>query len=236
MADATTRHRSGGLHRHPGGDRSASSSCGQAGGRPDRPGPARRGHRHPRRRVRLRPHLRPGRRGRRRRRPSTSRATCRSSCPPASIEQLTGATLDVPRRRRAGLVLRNPNRPDPLAGKRPRAHRHDRRAGRAAARASRSTRRSPPTAASPSSKGVEDDKVYVTMGGGCQGCAVSAMTLRDGIARSITRRRSPRSPRSSTPPTTTPARTPSTADHNDAAVGDVQLHRREVDPTTCRLP
>jgi Fe/S biogenesis protein NfuA len=24
------------------------------------------------------------------------------------------------------------------------------------------------------------------MGGGCQGCAVSAMTLRDGIARSIT--------------------------------------------------
>jgi Fe/S biogenesis protein NfuA len=23
------------------------------------------------------------------------------------------------------------------------------------------------------------------MGGGCQGCAVSAMTLRDGIARSI---------------------------------------------------
>ena len=34
-------------------------------------------------------------------------------------------------------------------------------------------------------KGVEDTVVYVTMGGGCQGCAVSAMTLRDGIARSI---------------------------------------------------
>ena len=32
---------------------------------------------------------------------------------------------------------------------------------------------------------VEDDKVFVTMGGGCQGCAVSAMTLREGIARSI---------------------------------------------------
>ena len=32
---------------------------------------------------------------------------------------------------------------------------------------------------------VEDTVVYVTMGGGCQGCAVSAMTLRDGIARSI---------------------------------------------------
>src|SRR5690606_31524703 len=34
--------------------------------------------------------------------------------------------------------------------------------------------------------GVDGDKAYVTMGGGCQGCAVSAMTLRDGIARSIT--------------------------------------------------
>ena len=30
--------------------------------------------------------------------------------------------------------------------------------------------------------GVEEEtKVYVTMGGGCQGCAASAMTLRDGI-------------------------------------------------------
>ncbi len=32
---------------------------------------------------------------------------------------------------------------------------------------------------------VEGDVAYVTMGGGCQGCAVSAMTLREGIARSI---------------------------------------------------
>ena len=32
---------------------------------------------------------------------------------------------------------------------------------------------------------MEEDKAYVTMGGGCQGCAVSAMTLREGIARSI---------------------------------------------------
>ena len=35
-------------------------------------------------------------------------------------------------------------------------------------------------------KGVDGDKVYVLMGGGCQGCAVSAMTLREGIAASIT--------------------------------------------------
>jgi Fe/S biogenesis protein NfuA len=31
----------------------------------------------------------------------------------------------------------------------------------------------------------DDDNVYVTMGGGCQGCAASAATLRDGIQRSI---------------------------------------------------
>ena len=34
-------------------------------------------------------------------------------------------------------------------------------------------------------KGVDGDKVYVLMGGGCQGCAVSAMTLRDGIEKAI---------------------------------------------------
>ena len=34
--------------------------------------------------------------------------------------------------------------------------------------------------------GVDDDNnVYVTMGGGCQGCAASAATLRDGIRTAI---------------------------------------------------
>ncbi len=35
---------------------------------------------------------------------------------------------------------------------------------------------------------VEDDKAHITMGGGCQGCAVSAMTLRDGIQSAILER------------------------------------------------
>ena len=35
------------------------------------------------------------------------------------------------------------------------------------------------------SKIDEDNNVYVTMGGGCQGCAASAATLREGIQRSI---------------------------------------------------
>ena len=32
---------------------------------------------------------------------------------------------------------------------------------------------------------VEGDTAYVTMGGGCQGCAVSAITLREGIEAAI---------------------------------------------------
>ena len=32
---------------------------------------------------------------------------------------------------------------------------------------------------------VEDEKAFITMGGGCQGCAMSAMTLREGIQTAI---------------------------------------------------
>ncbi len=105
--------------------------------------------------------------------------------PAGSIEQLTGATLDVPAGGGQGLVLRNPNRPDPLSGK------HLELTGSVAEQVEQLLREhiNPSLAAHggfAELKGVEGDKVYVTMGGGCQGCAVSAMTLRDGIARSIT--------------------------------------------------
>jgi Fe/S biogenesis protein NfuA len=104
--------------------------------------------------------------------------------PAGSIEQLTGATLDIPAGGGPGLVLRNPNRPDPLSGK------HLDLTGTVAEQVEQLLREqiNPALAAHggyAELKGVEDDKVYVTMGGGCQGCAVSAMTLRDGIARSI---------------------------------------------------
>jgi Fe/S biogenesis protein NfuA len=104
--------------------------------------------------------------------------------PAGSIEQLTGATLDVPAGGGPGLVLRNPNRPDPLSGK------HLDLTGTVAEQVEQLLKEqiNPALAAHggfAELKGVEDDKVYVTMGGGCQGCAVSAMTLRDGIARSI---------------------------------------------------
>ena len=73
---------------------------------------------------------------------------------------------------------------------------------------SRSTRRWRPTAASPRSSASTDTKVFLTMGGGCQGCSMSAATLRRRASRSPSRKRSPRSPRSSTPPTTTAGENP----------------------------
>ena len=32
---------------------------------------------------------------------------------------------------------------------------------------------------------VEDSTAFITMGGGCQGCAMSALTLREGIQSAI---------------------------------------------------
>jgi Fe/S biogenesis protein NfuA len=104
--------------------------------------------------------------------------------PADSIEQLTGATLDIPSGGGAGLVLRNPNRPNPLSGK------HLELTGTMAEQVQQLlTEQINPALAAHGGyaelQGVEGTVVYVTMGGGCQGCAVSAMTLRDGIARSI---------------------------------------------------
>jgi Fe/S biogenesis protein NfuA len=104
--------------------------------------------------------------------------------PADSIEQLTGATLDIPAGGGAGLVLRNPNRPNPLSGK------HLELTGTMAEQVQQLlTEQINPALAAHGGyaelQGVEGTVVYVTMGGGCQGCAVSAMTLRDGIARSI---------------------------------------------------
>ncbi len=104
--------------------------------------------------------------------------------PAGSIEHLAGATLDIPSGGGPGLVLRNPNRPDPLSGK------HLELTGTVVEQVEQLLKEQiNPSLASHGGyaelKGVEGNKVYVTMGGGCQGCAVSSMTLRDGIARSI---------------------------------------------------
>lgn len=105
--------------------------------------------------------------------------------PAESIDALRGATLDLPSTTgQQGLVLRNPNRPDPLSGA------HIELSGTVEER----VRQLLDGQINPSLAmhggfatldRVEGETVYVTMGGGCQGCAVSAMTLREGIARSI---------------------------------------------------
>lgn len=102
-----------------------------------------------------------------------------------SVEALTGATLDLPSvPGQGGLVLRNPNKPDPLAGVKLEL------TGDIAEKVRQllDMQINPALAAHggyASLVGVEGDRVFVTMGGGCQGCAVSAMTLREGIERSI---------------------------------------------------
>lgn len=106
--------------------------------------------------------------------------------PADSMDSLQGATLDLPGTDgQGGLVLRNPNRPDPLAGV------DLDLTGDTAEKVQQllDGHINPGLAAHggyAELKGVEGDKVYVLMGGGCQGCAVSAMTLREGIAASIT--------------------------------------------------
>jgi Fe/S biogenesis protein NfuA len=105
--------------------------------------------------------------------------------PVASLDALRGATLDLPSSAGAnGLVLRNPNRPDPLAG----AHIELSGTIEEKVRQLLDGQINPALAMHGGFAAldrVEDATVFVTMGGGCQGCAVSAMTLREGIARSI---------------------------------------------------
>jgi Fe/S biogenesis protein NfuA len=102
-----------------------------------------------------------------------------------SVDEVRGATLDVPRNPgQAGLVIRNPNRPNPLVG------REIELTGDLADK----VRQLLAEAINPSLAshggyaelvGVEDTTVFLTMGGGCQGCAMSAATLREGIQVAI---------------------------------------------------
>lgn len=106
--------------------------------------------------------------------------------PAASVSALTGATLDIPATAgQGGLVIRNPNRPNPL-GELGQLE----LTGDAAekVRILLAERINPALAAHGGFAelvGVEDDKAFVTMGGGCQGCAMSAATLREGITKAI---------------------------------------------------
>lgn len=105
--------------------------------------------------------------------------------PATSIDQLRGSVLDVPRvAGQGGLVIRNPNRPDPLAGV------DLELTGTVAEKVQQLLEGSinPSLAAHggyATLLGVEEDRVFLTLGGGCQGCAMSRMTLTEGIDRAI---------------------------------------------------
>ncbi len=102
--------------------------------------------------------------------------------PRESIDQLTGATLDLPNSPvQGGLVIRNPNRPDLLGDA------DLELTGTLEEKVSQllSQRINPSLAAHGGYTDlvrVDGTVVYLTMGGGCQGCAMSAATLREGIS------------------------------------------------------
>ena len=106
--------------------------------------------------------------------------------PTGSVAQLQGAVLDVSAAGPSGgLVIRNPNQPNPYLGV------ELNRDGAIADQVRELFEKAVnPSLASHGGYaelvGVdEDDKVYLRMGGGCQGCAMSRMTLTQGIETAI---------------------------------------------------
>ncbi|MDH3301379.1 MAG: NifU family protein [Acidimicrobiia bacterium] len=104
--------------------------------------------------------------------------------PRASVENMTGAVLDVAAVGSGGLVIRNPNPPDPLAG-------FDLELTGELPQKVQAVLDQAINPALASHGGyaalvdIDGSVVHVTMGGGCQGCAASAMTLRDGIKKML---------------------------------------------------
>lgn len=105
--------------------------------------------------------------------------------PADSVDALRGAVLDLPSAPgQGGLVIRNPNRPNPLAG------RTLELTGDVADKVQTLLAEAinPGLAAHggyASLVGIEDGTVFLTMGGGCQGCSLSQATMVQGIAATI---------------------------------------------------
>ncbi|MEM9200353.1 MAG: NifU family protein [Actinomycetota bacterium] len=106
--------------------------------------------------------------------------------PANSADAMKGATLDLPSvAGQGGLVIRNPNRPNPLGD-----FGQLELVGDTAEKVQMLlAERINPALASHGGfaelVGVEGDKAFVTMGGGCQGCSMSAATLQEGIQKAI---------------------------------------------------
>ncbi len=106
--------------------------------------------------------------------------------PETSAEMMRGATLDLPSNpMQEGLVIRNPNRPDPLGDMG-----DIELVGEPAEKVQQLLEQKiNPALASHGGFAelvkVEGETAHVLMGGGCQGCSMSAVTLAEGIKSSI---------------------------------------------------
>jgi Fe/S biogenesis protein NfuA len=109
--------------------------------------------------------------------------------PAESVDNLMGSTLDLPGiPGQGGLVLRNPNRPNPFASELDTGSLELTGDTADKIRQLLDQQINPALASHGGFAnliGVDGEKAIVEMGGGCQGCAISAMTLRDGIERAI---------------------------------------------------
>jgi Fe/S biogenesis protein NfuA len=105
--------------------------------------------------------------------------------PEDSVDTLLGAVLDLPSNPdQGGLVIRNPNRPNPLVGL------NLELTGDLAEKVQTLIAEAiNPGLASHGGYtalvGVEGTKVFLSMGGGCQGCSLSAATMVQGIQTAI---------------------------------------------------
>lgn len=107
---------------------------------------------------------------------------------PRSAENLKGATVDFEDKiLRSGFKFHNPNKPEvPTLGEGPRED----LTGPAAERVQRllDTEINPAIAAHGGQVhllGVRNDKVYLSFGGGCHGCGMADVTLKEGIETRI---------------------------------------------------
>jgi Fe/S biogenesis protein NfuA len=105
--------------------------------------------------------------------------------PEDSIGKLEGSVLDLPSSpMQTGLVLRNPNRPNPLQGKQLDL------TGDLPEKVQQLLDQSVNPALGAhggfvSLTGVEGTVVYLSMGGGCQGCSMSQATMVEGVTLAI---------------------------------------------------
>lgn len=105
--------------------------------------------------------------------------------PEDSVAALDGAVLDLPSNPvQSGLVLRNPNRPNPLDGKELEL------TGELPEKVQQLLDLSVNPALGAHGGfvtlvGVEDTTVFLSMGGGCQGCAMSQATMVEGVTSAI---------------------------------------------------